>query len=372
MTGAKRQRRGQQPTRDRQVKREHMDLVRIDPAKLLWYRQRIAKSKTAFADHLMIDRKVIYRIEDGLAIKRTTAMDIARALETSVEELLLTTGVTLSVEEQLSPWKHPEWEVIPGTFSSLRVMSNGLVMRTAKVRHRVLSDEYGRAKLYDIAGMAVAVRNQCKDALVRHATVCRRLRECPYISTNLTMTALQDESIWTMVDSWVDGASLAEALDANAVSREHFESVLTEVGSGIKALHAAQIVLRELQPESILYCPVTSCCVLMDLELAKLLDFDTTVSSRWVNNPYRAPEVAGGTARPQADIYSFARLIVRLLVGTLPELPDDAEQLRSYLPGGCLLDVTSRALSPNWKKRPASIDHLLAALPELRGNDAQC
>ncbi len=352
----------------RQVKREQMDLVRVDPVKLLWHRQRLSKSKSAFADHLVVDRKLIYRIEDGLAVKRTTAMVIASALGIAVEELLVSTPVSQSPAEQVSPWNHPEWEIVPGTFSPLRLMSNGLVMRKAKVRHRVLENEFGRAKLYDIAGMPSAVRSQCHETLTRHAAVCRRLAPSPYISTNLTMTALQEQSIWTAVDTWVDGVSLAETLDANALPFDHAYMVMAQVSRGIEALHSERIVLRELNPESILICEANNRCLLTDLELAKFLEIETTVSSRWTHNPYRAPEVSGGVSKPQADLYSLGRLLVRLVTGLLPDYPHDVGALQTVLTAGPLSDLTQRCLSPNWKKRPGSVAELLSVLPELGGS----
>lgn len=357
------------PVNGRMFRRELMDLVLIDPVALLWHRQRLAKSKTAFADYLMFDRKVIYRIEAGQPVKRTTAMEIAKVLEVPVEDLLLATPVNQTVAEAVSPWNHPEWEVVPGTFSPLRVMSNGLVMRTARVRHRVLENEFGRAKLYDIAGMPSAVRSQCRDALTRHATICRKLAACPFVSTNLTMTALQDQSIWTAVDRWIDGANLTETMEACEFTLSQVISVMTQVASGVAALHAERIVLRELHPTSILYCGATGQCVLTDLELAKLLAIESTVSSQWALNPYRAPEVAGGVSQPQADLYSLGRLLVRLATGALPDYPNDADALTNILPGGpqskTLLDLAKRSLSPNWKKRPGSVIEFIDALSQL-------
>jgi DNA-binding XRE family transcriptional regulator len=339
-----------------------MDLVLIDPVALLWHRQRLAKSKTAFADYLLVDRKVIYRIEAGQAVKRTTAMDIAKVLDVPVEELFVATPVNQSAEEAASPWNHPEWEVVPGTFSPLRVMSNGLVMRTAKVRHRVLANDFGRAKLYDIAGMSSAVRSQCHQALTRHATVCRKLAACPYVSTNLTMTALQDHSIWTAVDTWVDGVSLTE------LPLPEVASVMNHVASGVAALHAERILLRELHPISILREESTGLCVLTDLELAKLLEIESTVSSQWASNPFRAPEVAGGVSLPQADLYSLGRLFVRLAIGALPDYPGDADALTNILSDGSqsksLLELAKRSLSPNWKKRPGSVTEFINVLSD--------
>jgi serine/threonine protein kinase len=198
--------------------------------------------------------------------------------------------------------------------------------------------------------MSSAVRSQCHQALTRHATVCRKLAACPYVSTNLTMTALQDHSIWTAVDTWVDGVSLTELLENGKLPLPEVASVMNHVASGVAALHAERILLRELHPISILREESTGLCVLTDLELAKLLEIESTVSSQWASNPFRAPEVAGGVSLPQADLYSLGRLFVRLAIGALPDYPGDADALTNILSDGSqsksLLELANRSLSP--------------------------
>lgn len=349
----------------RRTRRERLDMVNVDFTKLQWHIQRTCKSKSAFADHCGIGRTSLHRIELGQAVQRSTVQQIASTLGISIDDLLEATEVTLSPEEQVSPWKHPEWQVVPGTLSALRVMSNGLVMRVAKVRHRLLENEFGRAKLYDIAGMPAAVREQCRQALIRHAVVCRRLAQSPFIATNLTMTALEEQAFWTAVDVWCEGTTLADELAQGPLSLVRLREVMTQVGTGIEELHAQHIVLRELHPQSILVRDGDRSCLLTDLELAKLLEVEATVSSTWQINPYRAPEVAAGEARPQADIYSFARLCAHLLLGTLPDFPDDVDALQQLLRPSEFLDRLVLSLSPNWKRRPGSIRDLLSFLPQL-------
>lgn len=93
-------------------------------------------------------------------------MVIASALGIAVEELLVSTPVSQSPAEQVSPWNHPEWEIVPGTFSPTSADVKRFGDAQAKVRHRVLENEFGRAKLYDfIAGMPSAVRSQCHETL---------------------------------------------------------------------------------------------------------------------------------------------------------------------------------------------------------------
>ena len=345
---------------------QRSDMVKVDWTKLLWHIQRSTRSKSAFADYCGIGRTSLHRIERGQAVQRSTVQQIASTLNISIADLEESTEVILSPEEQVSPWKHPEWQVVPGTLSPLRVMSNGLVMRTAKVRHRLLENEFGRAKLYDIAGMPAAVREQCRHALIRHAAVCRKLSHSTAIARNLTMTALAEESYWIAVDAWCDSESLAAVMAAGPLSIARLHEVMTQVGTALGELHAAGVILRELHPESIVIRHPDRTGELNDLELAKLLEFDATVSRSWQLNPYRAPEVAAGEAREQADIHSLARLFTHLLLGELPDFPDDVEALRKKLAPSPLLDLLARSLSPNWKQRPGSIHELLNHLSQMK------
>lgn len=179
------------------------------------------------------------------------------------------------------------------------------------------------------------------------------------------MTALEEESYWIAVDVWGDSDSLAAEMAAGPVPLARLCEVMTQVGTALSELHAAGVILRELHPESILIRRTDRSCLLTDLELAKFLEVDATVSRTWQLNPYRAPEVAAGEAKSQADIHSFARLLTHLLLGVLPDFPEDAEALRQRLAPTPLLDLLTQSLSPNWKQRPGSIHELLHSLPQL-------
>lgn len=347
--------------------RRFFDLVVIDPTKLQWHLQRQEMSINRFCERSTIARSSFYRILDGTPVRRSTLNLIAECLKVEVDDLLLSTPVESVAERIDSAWEHPEWEVVPDSFSLLSPMSNGLVMRVAQVRHRVLPSELGRAKLYDIAGMRAAVRHECREALTRHAVVSRRLRDCPFVAENLTITALHQETHWLSVDRWFEGGQLSEALDFEMLSTTQARSILTQVASALSALHQQSIVLRELHPDRILVSPDKKSCVVTDLELSKLLEAEATVSNRWLPSLYRAPEIAGGVSQPQADFYSLGRLAVYLLTGDLPDYPDDRDALGRWGKQHPTWDIAtqwlSQSLSPNWKKRPASLSEFLTFLP---------
>lgn len=298
----------------RKRRREFSDLVVVDPTKLHWHIRRTSISQFKFAIDMDISRSSVNRMLKGTPVRRSTVELIANRLRIPVEDLLPTTEVESCSEELVSSWNHPEWELVPGTQLPFVPMSNGLVMRVAKVQHRVLPGEFGRAKIYDITGMPSAVRDQCREALSRHTTVCRQLRNCPYIAKNLTMTASSDQSVWTSVDEWFKSESLEQTVADNPLSRKQLHTVMLNVAAAIKALHAQRMVARELHPSRILVQDGTR-AVVTDLELAKLLEVEGSVSDYWQRNHYRAPEIPAGESHPQADLYSFARIYLHTATG---------------------------------------------------------
>ena len=133
--------------------------------------------------------------------------------------------------------------------------------------------------------------------------------------------------------------------------------LLLNVATGLQALHTAGLVFRELAPARVLISDQDGRAVLTDFGLAKLLDGSPSVSSEWPEDPYRAPEVDGGTATVQADLYSFGKLAVS--AGGLVEhdaVPDVFNQIG--IPkrlAKLLIDCTEPVLAT----RPAELAPLL-------------
>ncbi len=338
------------------------DLVVVDPVKLQWHMRRTSTCKSKFADQMDIGRSSLYRMLGGTAVRRSTVEFLAEQLQTSVQDLLTSTEVEFSPEEITSAWHDPEWEVIPETLMPLVPMSNGLVMRVAKVRHRVLPGEFGRGKVYDIRGMPSVVRHRCREALSRHATICRQLRDSPYIARNLTLSTSCDEGVWTSVDEWFESESLEQLLVRNPLPQKQLQTVMTAVAAAIETLHEHQIVGRELHPSRILV-QNDARIVITDLELAKLLEVEGSVSDDWQRNHYRAPEVSAGESHPQADLFSFARIYLHAATGVSFEEDVNERGLLEELklPSQLHKSLLS-CLSPIWQDRPESISIIRALL----------
>ncbi len=342
-------------------RRRTTDVVTIAPHKLQWHMQQHSLSKSRMADLVEIDRKTIYRMLDAVPVRRSTVQQVAEKLGVPIQDLLPDAAEPVS-QSSLLPWTHPEWELVDGTLMPFVAMSNGLVMRTAQVRHRFLSQELGRGRLYDITGMPHAVRDQCRRSLTRHAEVSRKLASSTFIAENLTMTSSPDGAIWTSVDRWFSSETLGDVTESQTLTKEQVCRIMSGVGSALQTLHAHQIIYRELHPSRILLND-SSDSQLTDLDLAKLLAVEGSVSCDWLRNEFRAPEVAGGESHPQADIYSFALLFAWLLSGGDHDVTPN-ETFQNQLPAGELRDLLLQSLSPVWHRRPESMQRLLDHMPK--------
>jgi serine/threonine protein kinase len=113
----------------------------------------------------------------------------------------------------------------------------------------------------------------------------------------------------------VGASTLADRLETGALPAADLPRLLLDVATGLQALHKAGVVFRELAPARVLIADHDGRAVLTDFELAKLLDGSPSVSSEWPDDPFRAPEVDGGSATLQADLYSFSKVAVAAAAG---------------------------------------------------------
>ena len=103
---------------------------------------------------------------------------------------------------------------------------------------------------------------------------------------------------------------------------------MRELAEGLQALHDHGIVRRELTPESIVLREADSSVLLTDLELAKLLDGSPTVSLRWNETPYLAPEVHSGKVDARSDIFSWGQILYHAATGTRPDEDSESNCVR--------------------------------------------
>jgi serine/threonine protein kinase len=244
--------------------------------------------------------------------------------------------------------------------------TNGLQYRIWRLRHRVLPEFLARGKSYDLAGMQDETADQVRAKILRHAEICRRMARHPQIPTLHGTFGVPQGDKWWVVEEYVPGETLDARLRTGPLSKKLLPKVMRQIAEGLAALHAAEIVRRELAPRFVILRESDESVVLTDFELGKLLDGSPTVSKEWDVDPYRAPEIVHDELHVQADVYSWGRVLLHAASGKLPEQGREKDAWdETKLPPGIV--VLGRAcVEISWRARPQSMKEILAAIRRWR------
>ncbi len=349
--------------RKRPKKRATRDgLVRLDPEKVDRLRLRLGWSKTQLALQADLSRHTIlaaYRA-DGVFAKSAAA--VADALGVPVDELLVSDGDGASASGGVySLPSTDEWEPV-GYLGPWEEASNGLQFRVCKMLHRHVDTVEGRGMFYDLLGVETDRRETMRAMLTRHPQVAARVEGHRHLAVMRSAGPTEQRTGWWVVDAWVGSETLADRLENAPWPAAELPRLMREILSGLEALHLSGIVFRELAPSRVLLAQSDGRVVLTDFELAKLLDASPTVSAAWPDDAYRAPEVESGNFDGRADLFSWARILVRAATGALPESGRDVESLTGVdLPSGVRRAVTA-CLSPVADDRPNDCRAILKAI----------
>jgi serine/threonine protein kinase len=252
-----------------------------------------------------------------------------------------------TVDKALSPWI---------------TASNGLQYRIHRVQHCFLADTWGRGKCYDLAHLSDAERLSRREHLLRHPQVCRRLQPHPHLPVNERVFPAENEIRWWVIDQWVPGRTLAEALEAGPLPTKMAARVLREIAIALKALHDVKIVRRELSPHYVILREKDGSVLLTDLELCKLLDGSPTVSKAWPADPYRAPEAGPEGVDETADLYSWGKILIHAVLGELPEKGCEGSALRQMNLPKPVENLVRRCVAESRRDRPSRVDEILKVM----------
>lgn len=132
----------------------------------------------------------------------------------------------------------------------------------------------------------------------------------------------------------------------------------------IGVLHEHDILCRELSPDTVIVKPDLS-AILTEFELAKLLDGSPTVSNKyWKSDPYRAPEAESDDVDARADIYSWARITTELLLGSLPDVGAERDELKGLKLDKNVKEALCKSLSVSRRSRPSNVSKLVDVFSE--------
>jgi len=191
-----------------------------------------------------------------------------------------------------------------------------------------------------LLGMAVALKF-VRPALAQHPGAQSRLwqevrlaQSITHVNVVRTFTLEKHDGHLFIVMEMLEGRSLADALRDGPLAVAEAVAVARGVLTGLAAVHARQIVHRDIKPQNIRLC--ADRVVVMDFGIARAHDAAaaaaapaagrgrrSTPHTTIAGTPgYIAPEVlAGGRATAAADLYSVGLLLHEMLTGRLPLEP---------------------------------------------------
>ncbi|TCN39084.1 serine/threonine protein kinase [Kribbella orskensis] len=182
-----------------------------------------------------------------------------------------------------------------------------------------------------------------------------------------------------LVLTYADGGSLADRIKAGPLEIDEAVDVITQVGSGLKQLHARGVLHRDVKPANVLFRtdPAGDRAMLGDLGLGKSLETVSQLTMPGGTPAYVAPEqVMGDRLDQRADLYSLGAVAYAAFTGQAPHgvislgavmridaPPPSMTTLRADV-SDAIDVVVRRALEPDRDKRWPDLDSFLTALRE--------
>jgi len=330
--------------------------LQLDPAKLQHARLRAGLTSKQLFGRADISDRTGYSAARGEGISMSTAQSLAQALGIAdVNELLADAGAVFLPQGSGPP---PEWEPTRSLTSWIS-SANGLQYRVYRLEHKKLSGELARAKKFDLDNVACDAAGEMRDVLLtRHPQVCRKLVPSGYFPVNQSVSESGDDRYLWVIDSWPSGKSLSELQESEVIASPAVPAIMVSLAEALSQLHASDIVLRDLHPDTIYYDLETGQLTIVDLELAKLLDGSpTVVHGELTHNPFRAPECVGHKIDHTADIYSWAQMLSYLVTGRMPATSETLSDAINLPPK--LLALWQTCLADSYRDRPQSFEKLI-------------
>ena len=138
-----------------------------------------------------------------------------------------------------------------------------------------------------------------------------------------------------IVMKFIDGKSLQQLLNDNAISLGDALVKLRQIAAAIGLAHDSGIIHRDLKPANILIDHQSGRPWVTDFGLAKFLDAEhsLTAAGDVMGTPgYMSPEQASGEKQamsPAADVYALGAILYRLLTGRTPIVSDSGNVART-------------------------------------------
>ncbi len=276
------------------------------------------------------------------------------------------------------------------TFQPGEVLNN--TYRIEKILGRGGTSEVYRAKL-EVSGRLVALKvlksemasNQDFIALMTREEEIRDVRHEAVVRYGENQRTTNGD-VYLVMD-YIDGPGLDQMLRSGGMSAEDLLTVGHRVAQGLAAVHARNIVHRDLSPDNIILrggSPADP--VIIDFGIAKDTNpgAATIVGNEFAGKyAYAAPEQLSGTADARSDIYSLGALLLATFRGSPPDMGRNpmevierkAQHLDTDGVPEPLKSVIDKMVAPDPNDRFQSASEVIAAcsddpLADVAGMDA--
>ena len=359
-------------------KRKVSSLPILDPGKVRYYRFVLELTVGEFKKKALLTDQGLQKIRQGRPISMDKARKVAAAIGVPLLEILdprQRLELMSSMDLETMSEELPDWQLgLP--LSGPITTSNQLVYHVWKLKHVMErrriggSARLGRGKRYDPRGMPTKEQLRLSDYLARHGDICNELGGSDLFPRHVTTAPAPDRSTWWSVDEWTEGRTLTESIDRGEIPAEAVPQMMRNLAEGLRLLHEAGIIYREMSTRSIIVTDVDKgSVVLTDFELGKLLDGSPTVRGSGPGNPYQAKEVEGKKLTKtdtHVDWYSWGRILLHAATGGLPTKNKEGPCLEQAELPEQVKKIVAKCLSPNPPARPRQADEVLKGISGWR------
>ncbi|MHC4941057.1 MAG: protein kinase domain-containing protein [Planctomycetota bacterium] len=242
--------------------------------------------------------------------------------------------------------------------------------------YRAEDTKLGRPVALKFLPPEMAADPSARRNLLKEAQVASRLNH-PNIATIYEVCDTGDMPFIAM--ELVEGESLKEILDREALSTNRLLDILRQIADGLEAAHASDVLHRDLKPANVMV-DSNARVKILDFGLAVMAGrerapdeepgaFLTRSRTAWSSGgtvPYMPPEqLRGQTTDARGDVFSFGVLLFECLSGTYPFPGESAVDMMSAIVGKPPqpLRVLAPGVSAAWEQ---NIERCLAKDPEDR------
>ena len=322
----------------------------IDEATLVAERRYQGSDSTELEDSLLNEQLVAIEVDNRVDLSEGEAKDMRKMLggifgDTEEEATPLQINGTFDLEGSLLPrpdrgWagKDPEERV-----KETPAKDGNTTWILAKKKHTVVAERYVLRKLLGAGGMGavftaddrktrkrVAIKILHQNLSEDEVVLQRFYREVKLIQKVTHNNVIEifdhgshDNVIYYTMEC-VKGLPLNKIIQGRKLKRNVLEGFAIQIVHGLKAIHEAGIIHRDLKGENVIVTESRDLKII-DFGIARTNDSNLTSMGEVIGSPaYLAPELwRGETPTEASDMYALGVIFYRMAYGHLPHTGDN-------------------------------------------------